>query len=32
MGFRPTGIRRIYPRPGAPDLDEEELACDLAAG
>jgi ribosomal protein S18 acetylase RimI-like enzyme len=29
MGFRPTGIREIYPRAGAPDLDEEKLALDL---
>jgi len=30
IGFRPTGIRQTFPRPGAPDLDEEELAFDLA--
>jgi ribosomal protein S18 acetylase RimI-like enzyme len=29
MGFRPTGIRQVYPRAGAPDLDEEEFALDL---
>jgi hypothetical protein len=29
MGFRPTGIREIYPRAGAPDLDEEKFALDL---
>jgi hypothetical protein len=30
MGFRPTGIQQIYQRVGAADLDEEELALDLA--
>jgi ribosomal protein S18 acetylase RimI-like enzyme len=29
MGFRPTGTRQVYPRDGAPDLDEEEFARDL---
>jgi ribosomal protein S18 acetylase RimI-like enzyme len=29
MGFRPTGIRQVYPRDGAPDLDEEEFARNL---
>jgi ribosomal protein S18 acetylase RimI-like enzyme len=26
MGFTPTGTRRMFPRDGAADLDEEELA------
>ena len=30
MGFRPTGVRQTYQRDDAPDLDEEELALDLA--
>jgi ribosomal protein S18 acetylase RimI-like enzyme len=30
MGFRPTGVRQTYQRADAPDLDEEELALDLA--
>jgi hypothetical protein len=30
MGFRPTGVRQTYKRADAPDLDEEELALDLA--
>jgi ribosomal protein S18 acetylase RimI-like enzyme len=29
MGFRSTGIRQVYQRPGAADLDEEELTLDL---
>jgi ribosomal protein S18 acetylase RimI-like enzyme len=30
MGFRSTGVRQTYQRADAPDLDEEELALDLA--
>jgi ribosomal protein S18 acetylase RimI-like enzyme len=30
VGFRPTGVRQTYQRADAPDLDEEELALDLA--
>jgi len=32
MGFTPTGTRRMYPRDGAADLDEEELARALGGG
>jgi ribosomal protein S18 acetylase RimI-like enzyme len=30
LGFTPTGRRQQYPRPGAADLDEEELGCPLS--
>ncbi|HEY9243161.1 MAG TPA: GNAT family N-acetyltransferase [Streptosporangiaceae bacterium] len=30
LAFTPTGRRQQYPRPGAADLDEEELGCMLS--